>query len=76
MLKDDMTVLKGRVQGEVEFDHYRDSILWYKCNDGYVFPVPLKDTTTDQGNSPIFLNRDKAIYFMRWIRKSMEKKDE
>lgn len=76
MLKEDMAQLKIRVQGHVVFDHFRDNVLWYKCEDGYIFPIPLKDTASDQGNAPIFLNSDKAIYFMRWIRKSMEKEAE
>lgn len=50
--------------GDVEFQYYRDSSLWYKTECGVVFPVPIEDI----GNST-FLNKDKARLFMRYMRK-------
>jgi hypothetical protein len=38
--------------------------LWYRCENGFEFPVPACDT-----GGAIFLAEDKALLFMRWIRK-------
>jgi hypothetical protein len=54
----------------VEFDFYREGNFFYKVEtpEGfYNFKVPLEDI----GNATL-LHRDKAILFMRYIRKSME----
>lgn len=65
-------LLTKRVKGLVKFDHYTDGALWYRCEfDGFLFPVPLKDTSGDQFAPARFLRDDKAIYFMRWIRAAM-----
>ena len=56
--------LKTMVQGKVRFAYYRDESLWYTTEDGFLFPVPISDT----GNAT-FLSEDKAILFMRYIRK-------
>lgn len=68
-----MSLLTDRVKGSVNFSFFKDDCLWYKTDDGFEFPVPITDTTNAQGGSPTFLATDKAIYFMRWIRKAMEK---
>lgn len=52
---------------KVHFDFYRENELWYKTDDGFEFPVPISDI----GNAT-FLRDDKAILFMRYIRKHME----
>jgi hypothetical protein len=52
---------------KVNFQYYRDNELWYKTTNGFLFPVPLSDTGT-----ATFLNEDKAILFMRYIRKYKE----
>lgn len=52
---------------KVYFDFYRDMELWYKTEDGFEFPVPVSDT-----GKGIFKKEDKAITYMRWIRKQME----
>jgi hypothetical protein len=49
---------------KVKFSYYRDNKLWYETECGLIFPVPVSDT----GNGT-FLAEDKAIMFMRWIRK-------
>lgn len=43
-----------------------DSDIWYNV---YTFPVPLDDIGT-----ATLLSEDKAITFMRWIRKAIEDK--
>ena len=65
-------LLKNRIKGQVNFSYFRDGSLWYECEDGYLFPVPIKDTTNSQGASPTFNATEKGILFMRWIRKSMK----
>lgn len=49
---------------KVRFSHYKEKELWYVADNGFLFPVPISDT----GNA-IFNNEDKALLFMRWIRK-------
>jgi hypothetical protein len=51
----------------VKFQFYRNKELWYITEDGFEFPVPISDT----GNGS-FEAEDKAIRFMRWIRKHLE----
>jgi len=51
----------------VRFVFYRDMELWYEVIGGptkFEFPVPLKDI-----GGAIFFREDKAILFMRYIRK-------
>ena len=52
---------------KVTFIFYRQKELWYKTECGFEFPVPIDDT----GNG-VFLNEDKAMLFMRYIRKQLE----
>lgn len=60
--------LKEMVKDKVvRFDYYREGELWYKTEDGFAFPVPVSDTGTG-----VFKAEDKAILFMRWIRKQLE----
>ena len=51
---------------KVTFIFYRQKELWYKTECGFEFPVPIDDT----GNG-VFLNEDKAMLFMRYIRKQL-----
>ena len=63
-----MPSLKDRVKNKkVRFEFYRDHELYYSTEDGFLFPVPVDDT-----GKGIFKAEDKALYFMRWIRKQME----
>ena len=73
-MKLDTALLRERVgKGkEVHLSYYVDGDLYYKCDDGFEFIDPKCDTTNTQGNTPTFMRDDKAIYFMRWIRKAME----
>jgi len=66
-----MSDLKNRVDGVVKFVRLADSELWYVCEDGFEFAVPLEDT-----KGAVFKAEDKAMYFMRWIRKHMAMLDE
>lgn len=64
-----MSDLKDLVKGKtVSFTFYRDGELWYKV-DGtdFTFPVPISDT-----GGAVFSAVDKAILFMRYIRKHLE----
>jgi hypothetical protein len=68
---------------KVHFDSFRQGIFYYKVRvpyisqdylgdkdtsyDVYLFPVPVEDIGT-----ATMLAEDKAIFFMRWIRKAIE----
>lgn len=65
-------LLKSRVKGRVVFRYFVADQLVYACDDGFCFPVPIEDTRNGDASPPIFNASDKAIYFMRWIRKHME----
>ena len=58
--------IKAMVSGgrKVRFRSYREGELWYETECGFVFPVPVADV----GNATM-LHEDKAILFMRYIRK-------
>lgn len=51
----------------VDFIFYKDQSLWYKTECNFVFPVPLSEI----GNT-MFPANEKAIVFMRYIRKHHE----
>jgi hypothetical protein len=52
----------------VKFIMYRKQELWYEVEGtNFVFPVPIADT-----GDGTFLNSDKAMIFMRYIRKQLE----
>lgn len=48
----------------VRFTRYSKRELWYATEDGFEFPVPISDT-----GDASFMAEDKAMLFMRWIRK-------
>ena len=52
---------------KVSFQFYRDGQLWYTTETGFEFPVPIADAGT-----ATFLAQDRAILFMRYIRKHIE----
>jgi hypothetical protein len=52
---------------QVEFVRYKANELWYKCENGLEFPVPVSDI-----GDATFLAKDKALLFMRYIRKQIE----
>ena len=54
----------------VKFSHYRAGYLYYNVtviDRTYKFPVPIEDI-----GDATFLNEDKAIIFMRYIRKAID----
>jgi hypothetical protein len=58
---------------QVDFDYFRNGIAFYRIEteDGtFGFPVPLNDI----GDATL-LKQDKAIFFMRWIRKALEREE-
>lgn len=52
---------------KVHFQFYRQGELWYKTDSGFEFPVPISDI-----GDAVFLRDDKALLFMRYIRKHLE----
>ncbi|MFN0313530.1 MAG: hypothetical protein ACKVQA_00610 [Burkholderiales bacterium] len=52
----------------VRFVRYRDGELFYRTECGFEFPVPVSDTGGAQ-----FLAEDKALLFMRYIRRQMQR---
>lgn len=62
-----MITLKEHVSGKVRFKYYRQGNLYYETDSGITFPVPISDT----GDASFFAE-DKAILFMRYIRKFIE----
>ena len=61
-----MTSIKDMVANgrKVRFTHYKSGELWYVTECGFEFPVPIADT-----GDGVFLAEDKALLFMRYIRK-------
>jgi hypothetical protein len=60
-----MLTIKDMIKGRAKFSHFKDGELWYKTEIGdFEFPIPISDTS-----GATFLAEDKAIFFMRWIRK-------
>lgn len=57
-------VEKGK---RVRFTRFHAGELWYVTESGFQFPVPLSDTGDGS-----FLSEDKAMLYMRWIRKQWE----
>jgi hypothetical protein len=61
----------------VFFEYYRDGDFWYSVYmpptvfevEKYIFPVPIADIGT-----ATMLAEDKAILFMRYIRRAMDNK--
>ena len=59
--------LKECLVGNVSFNYYRKGDLYYECENGFLFRVPIDDTGDASFNST-----DRAMLFMRWIRKELE----
>ena len=57
-------VAKGK---KVKFVKYRKGELFYETDCGFQFPVPINDTGDGE-----FLAEDKAMLFMRYIRKQLK----
>ncbi len=59
--------IKEHIKGEVEFQFYKEGSLYYKTQSGITFEVPVNEAGT-----ATFLAKDKAMLFMRYIRKHLE----
>jgi hypothetical protein len=61
--------IKDLVSGDkkVHFKYYRKGSLYYSTESGFVFPVPVDDC-----GDATFLSEDRAMLFMRYIRKELE----
>lgn len=64
-------VIKDHVKDnqKVRFNCYRDGQFWYETELGLVFPISLEEVTASKVT---LLPEDKALLFMRWIRKYVE----
>ena len=62
-------ILKDAVRDgkRVSFVKYFDGDLWYRTENDITFPVPIKEI-----GSATFLADDKALLFMRYIRKHLD----
>ena len=68
MKNEDQFSLKDLVKGKVKFVEYRKGNLWYESSlYTFTFPVPIEDV-----GDGVFLAEDKALLFMRYIRKHLE----
>ncbi len=65
-----MRTLKEMVshQQVVRFARYKEGELFYRTECGFEFPVPVADI-----GSATFLAEDKAILFMRYMRKELNR---
>ena len=61
-----MSIIDMVKNKKVKFLFYKENELWYVTECGFEFPVPISDT---QG--AVFNNVDKAVFFMRWIKKHL-----
>ena len=63
-----MTSIKEMVKDgkTVSFVRFKGSELWYATECGFEFPVPVADV-----GDATFLASDKAMLFMRYIRKHL-----
>lgn len=62
-----MSILDMVKDKSVTFTRYKDTNLWYVTECGFEFPVPIEDVGTAS-----MLAKDKAILFMRYIRKHID----
>jgi len=53
-----------------QFSFYQEGKVYYSIsveNDMYEFPIPIEEVGTG-----VLLRDEKAIYFMKWIKKAIE----
>ena len=50
----------------VHFEYFRGEEFWYRTDKGLLFPISLKEALSGRAT---FLAHDKAIYYMRWIKR-------
>jgi hypothetical protein len=56
---------------KVRFSFYRDGEFWYEHEDGLLFPISLSETE-DSICKITLPAEEKALLFMRWIRKYID----
>jgi hypothetical protein len=63
------TTVKDMVKDgkKVRFTFFRGRELWYETECGFQFPVPISEA-----GDAVFLAEDRALLFMRYIRKHLE----
>lgn len=52
---------------KVNFIRFQKGDLWYVTECGFEFPVAISDT-----GDAVFSKEDKALFFMRWIKKHID----
>lgn len=60
-------MLKEHVKGQVVFTRFKQGYLYYTTELGLEFPVPISEAGEAE-----FKSVDKAMLFMRYIRKHLE----
>lgn len=67
-MEKNMNNIKEMVKDKkVKFVGFQNNELWYVTECGFKFPVPINDTGNGWFNA-----EDKALLFMRWIRKHID----
>jgi hypothetical protein len=56
---------------KIRFSYFRDKEFWFEHEDGLLFPIPLNDVL-DPAISVTLYSEDKAIFFMKWIKRYLE----
>ncbi len=54
---------------KVKFSFFRDKEFWFEQEDGFLFPISLEEITASRVT---ILAEDKALLYMRWMRKYLE----
>lgn len=54
---------------KVKFSFFRENEFWFEQEDGFKFPVGLDDVLAGRVT---ILAEDKALLYMRWMRKYIE----
>lgn len=51
----------------VTFVKFQNNEMWYECDNGFQFPIPLYDL-----QEATFLAKDKSSLFLRWITRQIK----
>ncbi len=62
-----MYTVKECVRNNATFKYYRKGFLYYECDNGFIFPIPIEDT--GDGTFPVV---ERGMLLMRWIRRALE----
>jgi len=61
-----MNIIELVKNKKARFVQYREGNFIYETEDGFQFPVPLEEV-----GSASMLAEDRALFFMRWIRRHL-----